>query len=86
MLEKDLSVDKIIKNLRDLKIAVKSKLLDSDESKYLIQHHQRNIIDLEEDSNLEPMHVDSVTRELKEIFEDYNSTANLEVPKLKPSK
>ena len=65
MLEKDLSVDKIIKNLRDIKIAVKSRFLDS-EKRYLIQHHQRNIIDLEEYTYLEPMQVDSVARELKD--------------------
>lgn len=46
MLEKDFSIEKLIKNLRDLKLAVKKEIMN-DDMRLKIQHLPRNIIDLD---------------------------------------
>ena len=46
MLEKDLSIGKLIKNLRDMKLASKSEMMNT-ELRLKIQHDPRNLIDLD---------------------------------------
>ena len=45
-LEKELDVDKLLKQLRDLRIYAKSQVLSSRE-KFQIQYHHKNVIDLD---------------------------------------
>ena len=49
-LKNDLSVERIIKNLRDMRILLKSKFLDHD-TLFEIQFNHKNVINLEEDEN-----------------------------------
>lgn len=49
-LEVDLNIEKIIKSLRDLKILLKSNVLDEDLA-FQIQHHHKNVIDLDSDDS-----------------------------------
>lgn len=46
-ISKELNVLKIIKSLRDLKILIKSKMLDT-ETKFEIAHSSKNVIDIDE--------------------------------------
>lgn len=46
MLEKDFSIEKLIKNLRDLKLLIKSQVM-TQELRLNIQYQPRNLIDLD---------------------------------------
>lgn len=46
LVNKELNILKIIKNLRDMKILMKSKLLDK-ETKFEIQHSTHNVINID---------------------------------------
>lgn len=46
-INKELNILKIIKSLRDMKILMKSKMLDK-ETKFEIAHSRKNIIDIDE--------------------------------------
>jgi len=46
-INKELNILKIIKSLRDMKILMKSKMLDR-ETKFEIAHNDKNVIDIDE--------------------------------------
>ena len=46
-LEKELCIEKAVKNIRDMKILIKSKFM-TEEEKFKVMHNFKNIIDLEE--------------------------------------
>ena len=50
MLEKDLCIEKLVKDLRDIKIFMKSHVL-TDKIKHEIQFNSRNVIDLDSDAD-----------------------------------
>jgi hypothetical protein len=45
-LQKDMSVERLIKHLRDLRILVKEEMMN-DEKKFKIENNPKNIIDIE---------------------------------------
>ena len=45
MLEKDLSIEKLVKDIRDIKIIIKAQF--NHQFKNELQYHQRNLIDLD---------------------------------------
>lgn len=58
MLQKDFSIEKLIKNLRDLKLALKKEIMN-DHLRLKIQHLPRNLIDLD-------LSDDSVAKQVEE--------------------
>jgi hypothetical protein len=55
-IENDLSLEDIVKTLRDIKIVIKNNILD-EELKFQIQHNHKNVIDLESEEGLVPVKV-----------------------------
>jgi hypothetical protein len=50
-IENDLSIERIIKNLRDIKIVIKNTLM-TEKERFRIQHNQKNVIDLDRDIDM----------------------------------
>lgn len=64
-INKELNVLKIIKSLRDMKILMKSKMLDK-ETKFEIAHSRKNIIDIDEPTSSSDFDEDE--KEIKKIM------------------
>ena len=47
-IEKDFRAEKLIKNLKDIKLVIKSKLYEQD-FKFQVEYNNKNVIDLEEE-------------------------------------
>lgn len=61
-LEKDLSVEKLVRSIRNQKILVKKTITDDDLA-FQIQHSHKNVLDLDSDEN-EKMFVKSKTKKM----------------------
>ena len=75
----DLNIESIIKTLRDLKIYFKKNLLDEDQM-FQIQHHHKNVIDLEETTHSEEEVVDNQDNEARhfEVKEQDKTNNNIQ--------